>query len=390
MSPVGAKHKIIRRADGSQCRVRPTSATTEAVAVETAAATEAASTADSYSVEAAAYTEAASTDAAYTEAVYSSEAAYASPTESSSAEAQQTEAASSSVYTEAASTEAASAVTTASSSSSTAGAASSGGTTNVGSKFGAAWPNGDYASSSDPNYIGNYIGSKTSWYYTWAASSVSAGDNLGLEFVPMLWGPSSDLVSAWWAAQSSWPSSVKHALFFNEPNESSQSNVAVNDAISYWMNDYLPVRASKGLLLGSAATTSAPSGLTWVTDFPTACTGAGNSAADCAADFVPVHWYDVSATDFQTYLTNFHTGTGLPLWVTEYACQNFNGGAQCSDSETWSLHQTMAAWMDEQDFIQRYSPFGMMENMQGVEQYNALMDTSGSITDLGTYYIYSS
>ena len=34
----------------------------------------------------------------------------------------------------------------------------------------------------------------------------------------------------------------------------------------------------------------------------------------------------------------------------------------------WQLHQGMAAWFDSQDYVKRYSPFGMMENMQGVNQ----------------------
>ena len=69
----------------------------------------------------------------------------------------------------------------------------------------------------------------------------------------------------------------------------------------------------------------------------------------------------------------------------QYACQNFNGGAQCSDDQTWQLHQQMAAWFDEQDYVERYSPFGAMRNMQGVNQFNALMNPDGSITSLGSW-----
>lgn len=45
----------------------------------------------------------------------------------------------------------------------------------------------------------------------------------------------------------------------------------------------------------------------------------------------------------------------------------------------------MAAWFDQQDWVERYSPFGVMKNMQGVNQMNALMDPSGSITALGAW-----
>ena len=155
------------------------------------------------------------------------------------------------------------------------------GTTNAGSKLGIAWPNGDWAQPSDPNYIKNYIGTKSSWYYTWSPFSVASIDASGLEFVPMLWGPKQ--VSDWHAQQANWPNTVKHALFFNEPNEVSQCNISPGDSVQYWMNDFLPLR-SKGIALGSAATTSAPSGLTWVRDAINACTSAGNSRADCTPE----------------------------------------------------------------------------------------------------------
>lgn len=259
--------------------------------------------------------------------------------------------------------------------------------TNAGSKFGLGWPNGNWATSGEPSYVGNYIGSKSSWYYTWNPTSIGSADSLGIEFVPMLWGPNQ--VAEWWASQAVWPSSVKNALFFNEPNEVSQCNMGAGDAVSYWMNDFAPVRASKGISLGGAATTNAPSGLQWIQEFQTLCTQYGNSAADCQMDFVPIHWYSTDLNEFQSYVSNFHAQTGLDIWITEYACQSFSGGAQCSDGDTWNLHQSMAAWFDSQDYVKRYSPFGVMENLQGVNEANALMDTSGGITSLGSWYIYS-
>lgn len=255
-------------------------------------------------------------------------------------------------------------------------------------KLGNAWPNGNWDEQGSPGWIGNYVGTKASWYYTWSPHNVGNADSIGQEFVPMLWGPHQ--VGDWHSLQASWPSDVKNALFFNEPNEASQCNMAAGDSVSYWMNDFLPVR-QRGIRLGGAATTSAPSGLTWSQNFEKLCQQYGNSAADCTADFIPIHWYDVSAQGFQTYVEGYHNGMGgRNLWVTEYACQNFNGGAQCSEDQTWALHQQMAAWFDDQDYVERYSPFGAMRNMQGVNQFNALMNPDGSVTALGDWYKYSS
>ncbi|AAW41614.1 hypothetical protein CNBB2240 [Cryptococcus deneoformans B-3501A] len=349
-----------RRADGTVCRAKDQSF----VAVASSAVTSTpASTTSTVDVEATSSPSVADVTFTDDSATSSSSSEWVQSTSSSSVEAQAT---------------AQSLATTTTS--------SGGGSVNVGSKFGLAWPNGDWAASTDPNYIGNYIGSKASWYYTWSPFSVGSGDSLGLEFVPMLWGPKQ--VSDWHAQMSQWPSTVENALFFNEPNQVGQCDISAADAVTYWVTDYLPVRAS-GIRLGGAATTSAPDGLQWVLDFVKACTDAGNSAADCAADFIPLHWYDVDIENFKSYVENFHTQTGSNIWITEYACQNFNGGAQCTDQESWDLHIAIAAWFDEQSYVERYSPFGVMQDMQGVNQNNALMNPDGSITSLGGWYISS-
>ncbi|GMK58863.1 hypothetical protein CspeluHIS016_0603050 [Cutaneotrichosporon spelunceum] len=263
-----------------------------------------------------------------------------------------------------------------------------GGTSNTGSKLGAAWPNGDWTGPDQPGWIGNYVGQRTSWYYTWSPRGCKQNDDLGLEFVPMLWGAKQ--VSDWHAAADSWPSSVKNALFFNEPNQHDQAGIDIYSALGYWINDFLPKTRERGIRAGGAAPTSAPDGVEWVVNFYNHCMEQnGNDNGKCRADFAAVHYYDVDVGHFQSYLQNFHEKTNLPLWVTEYACQNFNGGAQCNEGQTWDFHKQMAAWMDSQDWIERYAPFGMMRNMQGVEQYNALMGPSGEITGLGSWYISS-
>ena len=50
------------------------------------------------------------------------------------------------------------------------------------------------------------------------------------------------------------------------------------------------------------------------------------------------------------------------------------------------MHSEMSKWMDQQDWIQRYAPFGVMQNMQNVNPNNALMSSNGYITPLGSSY----
>jgi len=71
----------------------------------------------------------------------------------------------------------------------------------------------------------------------------------------------------------------------------------------------------------------------------------------------------VQTEHFKSYVTNYHDQVQKPIWVTEYACQNFNGGAQCSWDDTMSFHYEMASWFNEQSWVERYSPFGAMKNV---------------------------
>jgi hypothetical protein len=95
----------------------------------------------------------------------------------------------------------------------------------------------------------------------------------------MLWGPHQ--VGDWNTNQNTWGNNVKYVLFFNEPNEPSQCNMGAGDSVAFWMNNFVPIK-SRGIALGGAATTSAPSGLQWVLDFQKLCTQYGNSAEDCS------------------------------------------------------------------------------------------------------------
>jgi hypothetical protein len=79
--------------------------------------------------------------------------------------------------------------------------------------------------------------------------------------------------------------------------------MAASDSVSHW-REYMQPLKEKGYKLGMAATTSAPSGLQWVLDFMAAC-------PDCTVDFVPVHWYDVSADGFKSYVVSVPGGVAM-------------------------------------------------------------------------------
>ncbi|KAJ9114272.1 hypothetical protein QFC22_005724 [Naganishia vaughanmartiniae] len=361
---VGSKHgkKLRRRGDGKTCKIRSTgdkaSIQQAAVSTESASATGSAWAWSESSSTAAA--DALSTAAdSYTADVTS----IAAPTSTSEASSPQGTEASSSSSSQAA-------VVTSTPASGSAGSSDK--------PFGLAWPNGDWDGEGTPGYVGQYVGPRTGWYYNWSPQPCSKADALGLEFVPMLWGPK-DCNDQFWTYANSWSSNVKSILFFNEPNEISQSNVSPQDAVQYWKTYMTPMQA-KGFKLGMAAVTNAPSGLEWIQQFIKLC-------PECHFDYIPVHWYATSTENFQEYLKSFNAAfPDKEIWITEYACQSFDGTPQCNPGQTLNLHQTMAGWFDAQPWITNYSPFGVMRQMQGVNEDNRLMDAEGKITALGDWY----
>ncbi|KAI0058321.1 glycoside hydrolase [Artomyces pyxidatus] len=240
------------------------------------------------------------------------------------------------------------------------------------SKAGLAWPNGNSVDIDQYRTTG-----KVSWYYTWGPSYFDTD----LEFVPMLWG--SDQANQWQGTinQTIQERHVQAVLAFNEPQQPGQSNLTPAQGADLWRTYIEPLRL-QGVRLGSPAPSSAPSGKTWLQDWLAACDGG------CTVDFIALHWYDVDADAFKAYLQDFHQTFNLNLWVTEWACQNYNDvKAQCSQDDIYQFMNNTESFMDETDYVERYAWFGAMENMQGVNQDDALMTKSGSINALGKQYI---
>ncbi|KIK69077.1 glycoside hydrolase family 128 protein [Collybiopsis luxurians FD-317 M1] len=240
------------------------------------------------------------------------------------------------------------------------------------SKAGLAWPNGN------ADDIHQFLTTgKVSWYYTWSPAAISSTD---IEFVPMLWGNKSVDDFAATINDTISSKNVTAVLGMNEPQQTGQSDLTPEQGAELWKT-YLEPLKSQGIRLGSPAPSSAPSGKTWIQDFLTACNGS------CTVDFIALHWYDINATAFMEYLEDFHDTFQRPLWITEWACQNYNGGSQCSYNDVVLFLNATQSFMDSSDFVERYSYFGAMENLQGVNQDNALMGSSGDINALGKQYI---
>jgi len=252
-----------------------------------------------------------------------------------------------------------------SSSSSAAPAPSSGGGNGSG-KWGLGWPNGD------SDYLTNFLLPDVKFLYTWGPQLPS---NLnGLTGVAMLWGY--DQISQF--QQLVVAGYANYVLGMNEPNEPSQSNMSAQDGAQLWMQ-YIDPLHDQGYYLVSPACTNDAAGMQWMQDFFSACTG-------CHVDAVAFHYYSTSESGFATYATQLHNEFNLPIWVTEFADQNFSGGSQADQDDVWNFAGTIKQFVDETDWMEAAFPFGVMGDMQGVNTLNQLLSDSNEPTALASFY----
>ena len=122
------------------------------------------------------------------------------------------------------------------------------------------------------------------------------------------------------------------------------------EAVKLWQEHIQP-KKDLGYKLVSPATSSNPAGKEWMQKFYDQCQG-------CTFDAQAVHWYDIHAQDFIDYVSDYHDRFGYPVFITEFADQNFNGGAQASMDDIWAFKAAVTPFLENTDWVLGYFPFG--------------------------------
>jgi len=240
-----------------------------------------------------------------------------------------------------------------------------------GGKIGLGWPNGpDMA-------VQPFLTKKVSYLYTWDTGVYPNAAALGLECMPMLWGE--NMVSAFASVVKKGYAQI--AMGMNECNEPGQSNLTPARAAQLWLQYIEPLSNEGYKWLVSPSTSSNPNGKVWYSSWLAACNG------KCNPTHLSIHYYATTAAGFISYMELWHDTFKLPMMVTEFACQNFDGGAQCSESEVQDFMTTSINWMESSSFVTAYFAFGVMKEMQGVNTLDQLMNSAGKPTALGEQYI---
>ena len=201
-----------------------------------------------------------------------------------------------------------------------------------------------------------------SWYYSWGYTTDLVSPPA--QFIPMVF--SLNTIPSVTPKQT--------ILGFNEPDNTSQSNMSVATAIANWST-----LVNNSTLVGSPATAGNPltSG-SWLTQFM-------NWNPKPKVDFVCVHWYKgVSVTKFKSDMTAIINLYGKPIWITEFAPQTVSSAQAQPNKYTQDQVNTflnqVIPWMEQNPMIQKYAYHN--------PKYGtcAIFTSTGSLTPTGITY----
>jgi len=212
--------------------------------------------------------------------------------------------------------------------------------------------------------------SSVSWWYDWAVQA--SGSTPGIEFVPMVWGSGS--------LGASLPSAARFLLTFNEPNFKSQANLAAAQAASYWPTIEskaagIPIVGPGMNYCGPADQCNGTDPYQYLKDFFATC-------ADCAVDYVAVHWYNCDLASLRDYLEPGGNLPGFeqfgkPVWLTEFSC---DPSATVAEQEAYM--RAAIPYLEANPRVYRYAWFSA-DPIPSAK----LMTSDGAPTALGQVYI---
>ncbi len=233
----------------------------------------------------------------------------------------------------------------------------------------------------NPGYAEKLRALKVSWFYSWGAD-LKPDMPEGIEFVPMLWGwrdgPGQDKYLHG-LAESGAAGKFHTLLGFNEPDNKTQSNIAVETALEKW-----PQLAGVGLRLGSPACVHPDN--EWMQAFMQ-----GAEERNLRVDFIAVHWYGDApdASGFLKMLERIHEKYQRPLWITEFAPADWKAGKgrpnRYTAAQAARFMRTVLPELNKRDYVERYAWFSGSPKDAALG-ISALFNEDGSLTELGRIY----
>jgi hypothetical protein len=197
----------------------------------------------------------------------------------------------------------------------------------------------------------------------------------GVEYVPMSWGyyGGDETSTVGWV---NWLQSLgaKELLAFNEPDNSSQSNLTVQSALqgyTYLSAGNLPVISPAGMDDGDS----------WMKTFMSDSASKGLNVPAVA-----VHAYQGTAASFLNYIDWIHNLYGKPLWITEFAPTDWQSPTGVSATDCIHYINTVLPALQSRDYVARYSWYCGTQPGTGVLETAALFNPDNTLTAVGMTY----
>lgn len=240
------------------------------------------------------------------------------------------------------------------------------------------YPVGKKGSLGDVKWT-SYDNYNTTWYYNWGLGATD--ESIEVEFVPMSWSKSDDRTSLEKMEAIGKNMAFNHHMAFNEPDNSSQSNLTVEQAL-----DAYPKLLASGLRLGAPGvenvqySTSSDSfnDDAWIKEFMDGCVARGYRV-----DFIPAH--DYVRRSKSTFIERFealHDRYNIPIWVTEYNYGNPNmGSANLTVEQGYANIKGLTEALEKTDFVERYNWYYFFGADSGIGGM-----TNGQLNITGQFY----
>ena len=218
-----------------------------------------------------------------------------------------------------------------------------------------------------------------SWYYNW---TLSPGSCKSSQFVPMIWGHTGkEQTAAGIQSELDGLASAGYrtVLGFNEPDNSSQSNLSATTAISLWPS----FTGDASVRVGSPATQANSTGQAWFTTFMQKVNA--DTTGQLRVDFIAAHWYgwnsgscDAKASGLESYIKWLEAIPGnRPIWLTEWGCLNQSNPSAATVQAFFSGAVAMFA---KHPRLERYAWYPWTTNNELVAA------DGGALTALGTLF----
>lgn len=218
--------------------------------------------------------------------------------------------------------------------------------------------------------ISHFVTPDVAFVYTWSADCPDDYKKLGLQCGVMLWGEK--MLTEFRKNRGS----ATILMGMNEVNQDDQADMTVSAGVKMWDEEICPY--SKGKLLVSPSTNQAPSGDAWIKSWL--------PQVKCQPDVIAVHWYGLDSAAMIAQLKQWNTDYNKPLWITEFACQDYSGKNQpCKNP--MAFMKDIVAFCEATSWVHGYFAFGLKEKLGHLDPANRLMNSEGAITDLGKAFV---